>query len=166
MENKSFPRRYYTIWDLVNSELKVLRVRSSENVADILTKPPGPTDFIAIYGKGERMGSIAPTPSEPIYCSEPVHCRTTLLLVQHHPFYRAFCLYPSAYLSYSRSTCPTVQQSGCLTTQQSDPIPFLPPNVNHTTLRCVKQLHSISRSLTCGWVSRGVLRPFLVVALN
>lgn len=25
---------------------------SSENVADILTKPLGPTDFIAIYGKG------------------------------------------------------------------------------------------------------------------
>jgi hypothetical protein len=43
---KHFRVRYHTVRDLVNTdELKVLAVRSSDNVADIFTKPLGPTDF-------------------------------------------------------------------------------------------------------------------------
>ena len=43
---KHFRVRYHTIRDLVNlDELKVLGVRSSDNVADIFTKALGPNDF-------------------------------------------------------------------------------------------------------------------------
>ena len=43
---KHFRVRYYTIRDLVVlDEMKVLGVRSADNVADIFTKPLGPTDF-------------------------------------------------------------------------------------------------------------------------
>ena len=43
---KHFRVRYHTIRDLVVlDEMKVLGVRSADNVADIFTKPLGPTDF-------------------------------------------------------------------------------------------------------------------------
>lgn len=43
---KHFRVHYHSSRDLVNNnEMIVLRVRSSDNVADILTKPLGPTDF-------------------------------------------------------------------------------------------------------------------------
>jgi hypothetical protein len=53
---KHFRVRCHTIWDLVNSdELKVLRVRSSENVADILTKP---LDLQTLYVSGTIWVSV------------------------------------------------------------------------------------------------------------
>jgi len=43
---KHFRVRYHTIRDLVHlDEMKVLGIRSSDNVADVFTKPLGPTDF-------------------------------------------------------------------------------------------------------------------------
>jgi hypothetical protein len=43
---KHFRVRYHSTRELVNNgELQILRVRSSDNAADILTNPLGPTDF-------------------------------------------------------------------------------------------------------------------------
>jgi len=44
---KHFCVCYHSTYELVNNgELQILHVHSSENMADILTKPSGPTDFI------------------------------------------------------------------------------------------------------------------------
>ena len=43
---KHFRVRYHTTRELIDSdELKVLRIASSDNTADILTKALGPNDF-------------------------------------------------------------------------------------------------------------------------
>ena len=58
---KHFRVRYHSSRELVDrDELKVLRVRSSENAADILTKPLGPTDFARLrHYLGIRSARIA-----------------------------------------------------------------------------------------------------------
>ena len=48
---KHFRVHYHTICDLVNlDEMKVLGVRSSDNVANIFTKALGPNDFACLRG--------------------------------------------------------------------------------------------------------------------